>query len=551
MSKALCIWAIGVLTGLGLLTAPASGETLLPAGDARGAWVIRQKVPGKYDVVVKPAGEKWQRVASGFTGLPAAAVALDSQLHVLLSDGDYLTFDMETGKPTAGLSLNPLRWSARARILAACASGPLARVQGAQTIVAVLAAEPGARSVPASAPAATQPRSSQGLALFALQGGRWTYLEDVPTPPPAPGQHVLAACCEGQLYLLLFTPGQTTHMLVRDRSGTWLPPRDMRALLPPGTSPLALMSVRDSLLLARLEVNSPAATRPQTGEVSLIAIEKDLKASAPRTIALPGQNVSSAVQAVGYANGLALVWPELPAPRFAPCDPIGRVQNVETIDAFAQVPDDGQAAEAWKYFLYFLFALFLLCTFLRMRQPRVLFSLPPGVRPARLPRRALACLIDLIPFSILGYELFPFPLPEGTIGPAEFVEFMNHQVADLNATLAVISTFALHGAYCLAMETHFGATLGKRLFGLRVVGPGGQKVKFYEVLYRTILRVLELGTVGLIMAIACILMTRYRQRAGDLLAQTAVVEGAPTPSPTPPPLPPDTTGTPPPDNRQG
>ncbi|MCY2924041.1 MAG: RDD family protein, partial [Planctomycetota bacterium] len=101
---------------------------------------------------------------------------------------------------------------------------------------------------------------------------------------------------------------------------------------------------------------------------------------------------------------------------------------------------------------------------------------------------------------------------------------------------AVISTFALHGAYCLIMELQFGATLGKRLVGLRVVSVGGRKPQAYEVLYRTVLRVLELGTlVGLAMAIGGMLLTRYRQRIGDLLAQTAVVESSPILLPPPPP----------------
>jgi uncharacterized RDD family membrane protein YckC len=173
----------------------------------------------------------------------------------------------------------------------------------------------------------------------------------------------------------------------------------------------------------------------------------------------------------------------------------------------------------------------------------VLFTLPPGIRPARLLRRAVACLIDLVPFTLLGYKLFPFPLPDAATSAAEQVVFMKQLATNLQAALAVITTYALHGVYCLVMESQFGTTLGKRLLGLRVVGAGGKKAKPYEILCRTVLRILELSVFPVpIITVACMFMTRCRQRVGDLLAQTAVVEGFPTATTQPaepPPLPPD------------
>ncbi|MCY2924042.1 MAG: hypothetical protein NT031_01135, partial [Planctomycetota bacterium] len=416
-----------IVAALACLALPAAGaDRLLPAGDARAAWVIRQNAPSQYDVVAKPVGEKWRWIAYDLPGEPLAAAALDSRLHVLLGGGGYLVFDLDSDRPAPGLKPNHPRWPWRANVLALCAAGPLARVQGQRTIVAVVGAASApattsrAASAPASGPPATGP-APQGLAIFCLQGGRWTYLEDAPASAGVAGQRVLAAAFDGQLYLLLFTSEQT-QMLVRDRSGAWLAPRAMTELLPPGTTPLALLSNKDSLLLARLHKGA-SASRPLVDEVSLIAIEKDLKASAPQAIALPATARVTGVQAIAYADGVALVWPGAPAPGFAPCDPTGHVKTVEAVELLAQRPNDGRAEEAWRYFLYTLFALFLLSTFLRMRQGRVLFSLPPGLRPARLPRRALACLVDFIPFSLLGYQLFPFALPEAVNSTAEFVDF--------------------------------------------------------------------------------------------------------------------------------
>ncbi|MCY2931518.1 MAG: RDD family protein [Planctomycetota bacterium] len=536
--------------------APAPAK-LLPAGDASAAWVLRLTTrPDAYDLVAKPAGGEWQWVAHALQGRPVTAAALGDQLHVLLADREYVIFDLDSGRSAPGIRPNHPRWPDTATVLAACPSGPIAGVTGARTIIVVLstpvpasrpaASRPATTSGPATTSASAPARAGESLAIFCLQGGRWTFLDDV----PAPAGKVLAASLDGQLYLLLCPPG-AAQILVRDRTGAWLPPRALPDLLPAGYEPLAFAAVKDSLLLARRH-KDPAATRPAADEVSLLTIEKDLRVSVASPVSLPpGQPMGEGVQALPFAEGLALIWPHAPAPVFVRCAPTAAVTGVETIGLFAKAPNDGRGEQALAYAVYVLFALFIGCTFLRIRRGRVIFTLPMGVRPARLGRRVVAAIIDLLPFLFLGYALFPFPLPESGATPTEIREFLLKQPADLNAALFVIATWLVHGIYCVGMESQFGATLGKRIFGLRVVGAGGRQALFFEILYRAILRVVELALPGLVLGLACVLLTRYHQRFGDLLAQTAVVEGTPTPTfpqgqQQPPPLPPNNQDPPPP-----
>ena len=547
-----CLWAIvPMLWALALVPARAAAD-VLPAGDAKGAWVIRQgpqEAPASYDVAAKAAGEKWKWVARGLLGTPVAAVALDGQLHVLLTGRDYVIFDRDADRPVVGLQPNHPRWPDSAAVVSACPAGPLAGVQAARTIILVLATTvPPPRAASGSRPAATAPAPAsratiapapETLVLFCLQGGRWTCLDDVPVPAGADDRQVLAACLDGQLYLLFHGP-RPAQMLVRDRTGTWLPPRAMPDLLPPGSMPLALTTAKDSLLLV-LRHDAQGASRAAAVEISLVTVEKDLKTSPAAPIPPEISHARAGVRAIAYADGVALVWPQVPAPGFASCDPNARVNAVETIDLFAQAPADDRAKQLVAYFFYALLAAAMVGVLLQMRTPRTPFLLPMRLRPARILRRMAACLIDLLPFTFLTANLFPFAEPDWPDTQQETLEFLRRIAEDPNIVLATVAALGMHAIYTCLLEARFGTTLGKRLMGLWVVAQDGRRPRLHQTLLRAVMRILETSAPGgLPIAIACLLFTRYRQRVGDLLARTAVVEYLPqTPAPpTSPPTPP-------------
>ena len=92
-----------------------------------------------------------------------------------------------------------------------------------------------------------------------------------------------------------------------------------------------------------------------------------------------------------------------------------------------------------------------------------------------------------------------------------------------------IAAIAGYLAYYFLTEWLCGATLGKFVCGLRVRQLTGGQCTARQIAIRTALRILEVNILlcGAIPAGISLLMTRRRQRIGDLLAGTVVVNAEP------------------------
>lgn len=77
-------------------------------------------------------------------------------------------------------------------------------------------------------------------------------------------------------------------------------------------------------------------------------------------------------------------------------------------------------------------------------------------------------------------------------------------------------------AYYLCFEWWWGATLGKMLVGAKITGVDGGRIDFRRSLIRNLLRVVDGIGVYLVAGIT-VLLTKRRQRVGDLAAGTTVV----------------------------
>ncbi|MET9321847.1 RDD family protein [Streptomyces sp. NPDC003038] len=153
-----------------------------------------------------------------------------------------------------------------------------------------------------------------------------------------------------------------------------------------------------------------------------------------------------------------------------------------------------------------------------------------GLRPARLPSRALAIVLDLIVY-LTGYVLI-------TVG-------LTYATASLDdaaiAAVAVGSFLLVLVGVPIAVETlTHGRSLGKLACGLRVVRDDGGPIRFRHALVRGAMGVVELlGTFGAVACIASLASERGR-RLGDVFAGTLVIrERVPgarvMPVPAPPP----------------
>jgi uncharacterized RDD family membrane protein YckC len=135
------------------------------------------------------------------------------------------------------------------------------------------------------------------------------------------------------------------------------------------------------------------------------------------------------------------------------------------------------------------------------------------LRPARLPSRALAVLLDLVA-AMAVYVAVTIALVASTASLDEAAQ-----------TALSIATFVLVlvGAPIAVETLSHGRSLGKMACGLRVVRDDGGPIRFRHALVRGLIGVIEiLMTFGIIACIASFVSARGR-RLGDVFAGTLVV----------------------------
>lgn len=136
-----------------------------------------------------------------------------------------------------------------------------------------------------------------------------------------------------------------------------------------------------------------------------------------------------------------------------------------------------------------------------------------GVRPARLPSRALAILIDL---AVVGTAYIGI-----TLGLA----LATASLDDAAAAAVMVASFllVLVGAPIAVETLTRGRSLGKLACGLRVVRDDGGPIRFRHALVRGAVGVVEiLMTFGVVACVASLVSERGR-RIGDVFAGTLVV----------------------------
>nr|WP_155073382.1 RDD family protein [Streptomyces taklimakanensis] len=152
------------------------------------------------------------------------------------------------------------------------------------------------------------------------------------------------------------------------------------------------------------------------------------------------------------------------------------------------------------------------------------------MRPARLPSRALAVVIDLV--VLWGvYLALSMMVLSGTGSLDE---------AATAAVAVALLVLVLMGGPVLVETLSHGRSLGKMACGLRVVREDGGPIRFRHALVRGALGFVEIQmSAGVIACVASLVSARGR-RLGDVFAGTLVVReripvARPTPVPPPPP----------------
>ena len=142
-------------------------------------------------------------------------------------------------------------------------------------------------------------------------------------------------------------------------------------------------------------------------------------------------------------------------------------------------------------------------------------------------RRVLASLLDLVPFAAGGIALASHlvreasPLPADA--PLELEAFFDVALRE-RTILASVAAATVLGLAVYATLAHAlgGATLGKRLLRIRVIGPDGAPPSPARSAIRTVLALVSGGLLGLGYLLA--LFTRTGRALHDFLARTWVVK---------------------------
>jgi len=162
-------------------------------------------------------------------------------------------------------------------------------------------------------------------------------------------------------------------------------------------------------------------------------------------------------------------------------------------------------------------------------------ALPEGCAVALAMQRLLGCLIDLAPFVLATGALLRVDWQGGL---RELLQWGMRWTWGDDGTVSqtpVAATLvwwlvacAAHTLYALVMELLTQRTIGKVLTGTRLLSESGQAPAAPQIIVRNLVRFVELLPPMWVLGFL-IVLSRNRQRAGDIFARTVVVRRAKTP----------------------
>ena len=533
------------------------------AGDGKAVWVLQPlRFKGDSDntfiLLQHPANQKqagvdlWQPMtirtvrrvvgtARGLAVLGDGNPALQPGAYVLLQGNLPLAFSLTEKRelPILPRNLAPVSLAGSAQGLWALTHGK----PGASTNPAPPATAP--ETAPASAPATTAaatqatPRTEPAASTRPQPGELWTVqsltqdgwhalpaLGLVGTAgAPGPDDHALLVAAPDRLIVAWIASDATalvTRQLDLKSPAAWSPPHvtTLNDALP------ALFGLTVSgqpwLFYATPAVGSGFALQ---GGV----LDPDGAIARPATLdigqATGGLDPQRDVAVAAESNSLLVVLQHHDAERslysllFSPAGQ--RLAGPSPVKASAGTLPDAQLIQ--NLGLILLAALLVTAMWMRQRRP-VIVRMPRGLRIAMLWQRVLAGLIDLIipvvavaaAFGISDIDRFR------TLFQAWF--YSSSQPEQLFKYPALLWILGGYVGLALVSELATGRTLGKALLGLRVVGLDGQRATPGSILMRNVVRIPELL---LPLLLLFILLSTLRQRIGDVLARTLVVEKSP------------------------
>ena len=228
-------------------------------------------------------------------------------------------------------------------------------------------------------------------------------------------------------------------------------------------------------------------------------------------IELPNSNNAAITTAFGYVRVLApnVDGTEIVERRYGPQD----LTSVGAAEPLATLPPPDEAPP-WSNYLNIgvivLLALSIMASLRHRDDVRLSLARKDRPRPAGIWIRMSAATVDLLPIIVGAVILYLRTEPN---------EYMPTTFASTIPELIAIGIYLLHTT---VSELIFSRTLGKWIFGLRVVNLQGNRPGFGAILMRNGLRIIELVFPFLLPL--SLILSPLRQRTGDAAAGTMVID---------------------------
>jgi len=512
----------------------AAEQRYLLAGSDGALWLVRQKPsdPPVFDAVVKPIGRPWRWAASDLTGAISNVAVVGQNLNALLGGGDLLILP-----PLSGAS--PLMGPKPPGSPRATCSAPPG-LFGAEMPTLLIVAPSPATPASASSQGTDRPLAGSSYALWQCLGDSWQLVAALPRQLRDPDGVLLAANSQSVFALFSDASRSRPNRLFHWTGSSWIEvPLSGRAA---SDRILAILAGADELTLIGTRPPRQAGTsRPTQLELWIALLELSKMQLAYQQVQTTEGPITWPLEApplvARLGDRIALVWSQADTMYFATCGRDGELLTPSPVELLNKPPMDGQGGQINEYFVWAVMVLmFVSVVVWRPKTPPHPFVMPPGCKSGSVLRRAIAFVLDFLPFAMLGTYAF---LPKQLLSePHDWDELMrlSEQFSRSRAGgWAVVLTFTAYVAYAIIMEYRYGATIGKLILGLRVIEEEGRKLSLRAAVLRNLVKVVELYPWLLPLVAVMVMLSRSRQRFGDIIARTAVIDAHITRTAPPPP----------------
>ena len=578
-SPILIILAVVLVLSTGLDSLSAQSGAISSAqlvGGEEAVWFIMPEPASSYYLAAKTIEKNapWRRVGGEKYGSISTATVIGSALKVFFVDGQYVDYLPDQPEGIPGLKPPEKLWQEGTLALSACPAGDL------QDRVFLLVSEPinvrqdiaQATTKPRSLPPQSQPTATSTMptstpstyksVYHTLQAGSHAYRRSAGKSGNVVRARQLAIlqCSEGEWTKLTTLP---TH-----RQKGELLSLPVRAYITASNKAIFVLLWKD---------NSAALMKLEGGKWQIIEIPKDLQQTIPLTMTIIDNtlvlvafhrekenvivtkfsdnkwdkiqfirrgekpvhwNKKNLPTVARFGEKLAFAWKnEDDKWLFATSNLEGQIEQAQPLDIFAAERLEKLLETVQNVFLWVVLGIMIILMFWPGQPIRSKpFSLPETMFAAKLPKRTIAACIDMIPFLLPTIILAGQASAKIPTATPITMEEAQRIVATPEFLLAFLGFMTAYPIYCTLMEYRYGATIGKMIMKLRVVGDGGNKASLREIALRNVSKIMELMSLWMIFPILFPILTRYRQRLGDKIAWTAVIDTALSAPPPPPPI---------------